>query len=150
MSLAAGALRHRITLQRNAAVQDQATGELVDLWADVATVWAQIVPLSGREFIAAQATQAGVTARIVIRARDVDASMRVAHGADLYNIHAVLPDPISGREYITLMAEKLDSTPLTAPSALDGGNAASAGPGAISGGNAVAIDGGAHEDPAAP
>lgn len=138
----AGDLRHRIILQRNAAVQDQTTGELVPLWIDVATVWAQIVPLSGREFIAAQATQAGVTARIVIRARDVDPAMRVVHGADIYNIHAVLPDPVSGREYVTLMAEKLDSTAATAPSAIDGGNARDPGPGAISGGTAASIDGG--------
>lgn len=75
MSLAAGQLRHSVTLQKQVTTRD-ADGAPVTGWQDVVTVWAAIAPLSGREFIAAQATQAAVDARITIRYRaGVDAAM---------------------------------------------------------------------------
>lgn len=99
----AGHLRHRVTLQRPGLSQDPQTGEPVPGWQDVALVWASIEPLSAREFIAAQAGQSEITARIVIRHRaGVLPTMRVVHGGKVYNIHGVLPDMRSGREYLTL------------------------------------------------
>lgn len=98
-----GQLRHRVTIQRPGSTQDPNTGQMVPGWADVATVWASIEPLSAREFIAAQAGQSEVTARIKMRARDdIDAAMRIIHRDQVYNIHGVLPDPRSGRHWITL------------------------------------------------
>lgn len=102
----AGILRHRITFQHPAKVQDPASGEMVDGWIDAPGaigVPAAIEPLSAREFIAAQASQSEVTARITIRYRPgISAAMRILHGDQIYNIHGVLPDPRSGREYLTL------------------------------------------------
>lgn len=99
----AGKLRHRITLQRPGLTQDPLSGEMVPGWDLVATVWGSVEPLSAREFIAAQAGQSEVSARIVIRHRaDVDATMRALHRGKVYNIHGVLADPKSGLEYLTL------------------------------------------------
>lgn len=101
----AGRLRHRVVIQYPVEVQDQTTGAIDEQWANLATVWAAIEPLSAREFIAAQAEQSKVSARIVIRQRsDVDATMRVFHAASgfYYNIEGVLTDIDSGRDYITL------------------------------------------------
>ena len=68
-----------------------------------ASIPASIEPLSAREFIQAAAVQSAVTARIVIRyLPGVTAAMRVRHGSLLYNIAGVLPDKITGREYLTL------------------------------------------------
>lgn len=104
----AGKLRHRITLQANAAVQDPATGYMVPGWIEVAQVWAAIEPLSAREFIAAQAVQSDVTTRIVIRHRaGVSPAMRILHGDRIYNITGVLADPKTGREYLTLPCTEL-------------------------------------------
>jgi len=98
-----GKLRHRITLQSQGTSQDPQTGEMIPGWQDVASVWASIDPLSAREFIAAQACQSEVSARIVIRYRaDVDATMRALHRGKVYNIHGVLADQKSGLEYLTL------------------------------------------------
>lgn len=98
-----GKLRHRITLQRPGLSQDPQTGEMLPGWQDVATVWSSIEPLSAREFIAAQAGQSEVSARIVIRYREgMDATMRAVHRGKTYNIHGVLADPKSGLEYLTL------------------------------------------------
>lgn len=104
MALSAGRLRHRIRIERPDYTQDPITGEMVLSWELVVEkVPAAIEPLSAREFIAAQATQSAVTARIVIRQRDdVDATMRIIHRGRIYNIRGVLADPKSGLEYLTL------------------------------------------------
>lgn len=102
----AGKLRQRVMLQRNGPHQDPESGEIINGWADLTTkpVPCSVEPVSGREFIAGQATQNEVTARIVIRYRaGVSAAMRAVHCGITYNIEAVLPDPKSGREYLTLM-----------------------------------------------
>jgi len=103
-AVAAGDLSHRITLQQQERTQDESSGEMVTVWVDLADVWAQIVPMSGREFIAASAEQSEVRGRMVIRYRDdINASMRVVYRGQKYDIAAVLPDNDSGVEHLTLM-----------------------------------------------
>jgi SPP1 family predicted phage head-tail adaptor len=116
MSIEAGRLRHRVRLERydylldsnGNVVQDPTTGETPREWQEVATVWAAVEPVSGREFIMSQAIQSQVTARLTIRHRDdVDASMRAVHARSgrpdvVYNIKAVLADLESGLSYLTL------------------------------------------------
>lgn len=103
MAQAAGKLRHQVQLQEPVTTQDPVTGEMMVVWTTYAQVWAEIVPLSAREFIAAAAEQSEVRARIVIRQRDdVNATHRVLHRGLTYNILGVLADPVSGLEYATL------------------------------------------------
>lgn len=52
MSIKAGRLRHRITIQERVLTQDSDLNAVYD-WRDVASVWAAIEPLSAREFLAA-------------------------------------------------------------------------------------------------
>lgn len=100
--IAAGSLRHRITLQRP-VVAVSAYGEHSTSWEAVADVWADFHPSSVREFIASQQVQSQITARVVIRFRDdVDATWRIAYRGKVYDIAGVLADPDSGREYLTL------------------------------------------------
>lgn len=104
MTLASGSLRHKVQLQQPVVAQDQNTGEMETTWQTIATPWAEIVPMSAREFVAAAAEQSEVRGRIVIRYRDgVDATMRVVHRGKWYAIHGVLEDKVSGLEYLTLM-----------------------------------------------
>lgn len=99
----AGKLRHRVTIQEPVNIQDPVTGGLTSSWQDVASVWAQVYPLSAREFIAAQAGQAEITTRITIRYRPgITAKHRIIFRGQTYNIEGVLPDPESGLEYCTL------------------------------------------------
>lgn len=109
MTLAAK-LRHRITLQSQVQAQDPTTGEVTVTWADaVADEPAEVVPLSGREFIQSNATQAGVDTRMTIRWRPgIEPAMRTVFDGRNYNIHAVLPDP-TNRRWLTLMCETLDA-----------------------------------------
>jgi SPP1 family predicted phage head-tail adaptor len=71
----AGKLRHRITLQEPVKEQNPTTGAVINTWRDVATLWAEVAPLSAREFIAAQASQGEVTTRITIRYRESPANI---------------------------------------------------------------------------
>jgi len=99
--LRAGELRHQVTIQRRIETQDVGGAMLVS-WEDVATVWAQIAPLSAREYLQSAALQSEITARIKIRHRPgLDATMRIVHGEKIYNPAAWLPDAESGIEYLT-------------------------------------------------
>lgn len=102
MALASGKLRHRVALQEFAETINS-FGEREKYWAHVASVWAEVAPLSAKEFIAAQQGQSEISARITIRYRpDVKPEMRIVFRGKYYNIQGVLTDPVSGLEYITL------------------------------------------------
>lgn len=101
--IAAGRLRHRVTIQRKVGSQNPNTGAITYTWVDVATVWAEVAPLSAREFVASQAMPSEVSTRITIRHRDdVTAQCRALHRGKVFNIHGVLADQVSGLEYLTL------------------------------------------------
>jgi SPP1 family predicted phage head-tail adaptor len=103
MSLAAGRLRHRVRLERKVAGEVDTHGDTMpSSWELVAETWAEVRPLSAREFVAAQSVQSLVSAKITIRSREIDATMRIVHRGKVYNIAGVLPDDWSGQEYITL------------------------------------------------
>ncbi|MDT4809462.1 putative phage head-tail adaptor [compost metagenome] len=103
MGMRAGRLRHRVDIQDKVSTQDPQTGEMVDSWA---TVWpsvpAEIAPLSVKEFIAAQAIQSDLSARITIRYRaGLLPTMRILHNGRIYNQAGWLADPVRGNEYLT-------------------------------------------------
>lgn len=103
MTIAAGKLRHRITIEAKVTGRDPGTGAPITTWQTWADMWAEVAPLSAREFIAAQAGQSEVTARITIRYRQgLLATMRIVHRGQIYNIAGMLPDNVSGLEYITI------------------------------------------------
>jgi SPP1 family predicted phage head-tail adaptor len=75
--LNAGALDQRVTIQRRTAGQD-ARGQALETWADVATVWARVQPRRGRDFFAAAQDQATFDCTVWMRHRtDVLASDRL-------------------------------------------------------------------------
>ena len=110
-----GRLRHRVRIEEftldvdtdGDVIQDPNTGATSGEWTEVATVWAAIEPLSVKEFIQSQATQAQLTARIVFRHRSgLDPAMRLVHLVNgvptkIYNPHGFLADKDSGLEYVT-------------------------------------------------
>ncbi len=101
--IAAGRLRHRVQLQRQVYGQSPATGAQTVSWEPLADVWAEVAPLSAREFVAAKAIDSEVTLRVTIRHREgVTDKCRVLFRGKILNIHGVLPDPVSGLEYLTL------------------------------------------------
>ncbi|MBN5310471.1 phage head closure protein [Serratia marcescens] len=99
----AGKLHHRITLQKPVKVQNPETGSVENIWQNLAQLWAEVSPLSAREFVAAQAMQNSVTTRITIRYRqDIEPKYRILFRGKIFNIEGILSDPESGLEYLTL------------------------------------------------
>ena len=85
-----GKLRHRITLLRQVnEVNDY--GASTQTWKRVATVWADVRPLSGREYFSAQQVQSEVTTQIWLRYLDgIMPTMRVKLGKRALEIVSVL------------------------------------------------------------
>ena len=102
MSYRAGRLNMRVTLQRPAVGID-ARGQASDSFDEVATVWAAVEDLRGREYFAAAQVQATTDTRITIRHRtDVDATWRITHRGRAYGIVSII-DPMARRETLELM-----------------------------------------------
>jgi SPP1 family predicted phage head-tail adaptor len=102
--LRAGRLRHRVDIEEPVHTQDPVTGELVPAWVAVHTnLPAAIEPLSVRDFMASQQQQTEITTNILLRfIPGLLPTMRIRHGADVYNPVGFLPDKGSGLEYVTV------------------------------------------------
>lgn len=111
--MSAGKYRHLIRLQAKGAGTEGPLGPIPGAWADWepeagqgADIPAEVVPLSGRDFIAAGEKQSEVSARIEIRwVPGVLDTMRVQFDGEPYAIVAVLPDS-TARRHLTLMVSK--------------------------------------------
>lgn len=86
MSIKAGDLRHKVTLQRPTSRINEKGKKIAD-WEDVATVMAGKADVSGREFYVAQAHHAEDVVTFTVRWRqDVTAKWRLVHHGEAYNI----------------------------------------------------------------
>ncbi len=103
----AGELRERVTIQEKLVSKDSFAEER-PLWSDVATVWAAVEPLSGREFLEARQVQAETTTRIRMRYRaGIRAEMRLVHGTHIYEITAPPMDIESKHKELQLMCKEI-------------------------------------------
>lgn len=97
----AGRLTERVTLQARSDTPD-GYGQPVPAWATVATVWAAVESISGREYVTAAAEQAETTLRVTLRHRSIDASThRLLWRSRVLDIRAVLP--YADRSHVMLM-----------------------------------------------
>jgi len=99
-----GELDQRVQLQRrdDTQVRDE-LGTLPDVWITVATLWAKVEGLRGREFFAAGQMQAATDVRVTIRFRaDVRADWRLVHRGQPMGIASVV-DIEARREFLELM-----------------------------------------------
>ena len=104
----AGKLRHYVELQRVDVTIDS-HGDQGKEWTTIATAWASIEQLSGREFLQAAQSQSDVTVRIRMRARtDVTLTPkdRVKYGARLFDIRHVLDWGDRGVEWQLMCTER--------------------------------------------
>lgn len=98
----AGALRERVTLQAPVRTPDGAGGADVT-WSDVATVWASVMALSGRERPAGERMEARRIVQVLIRYRsDVTATKRLLWQGRVLDIRTMCD--IDGKRH-TLMID---------------------------------------------
>lgn len=102
-----GRLDQRITIQRPERTRDE-FGGVIEGWGLVASTWAAVEPLQGREFIAAMAVQAELMVRVRVRyLAGVDASCRVVlDDGRVLNIIAVI-DERNQHRFLQLMCKVL-------------------------------------------
>lgn len=107
--IAAGKLRHRVTIEQPTITQNPLTGEITEGWGAFASnLPAAIEDLSARDFIQSAAVQSEITTRITVRyLPGIKPNMRVVNGDTIYNIRGVLNDKDSRREYITLPCDEV-------------------------------------------
>lgn len=104
----AGRLRQRVTLRTFTESQD-GFGELIKTWADLATVWAAVLPLRGREYMDSRELQVELSVRILIRYRaDVTSLMRVVHGVHTYEIVSPPIADATHERQLELMCREID------------------------------------------
>ncbi len=83
-------LRQRMTLQQEQRTPDTAGG-YVRSWQDVADIWAEVIPLSGKEKLFAAQLQSEITHRILIRYRTgISAAHRLVFETRVFNIRSVI------------------------------------------------------------
>ena len=99
----AGQLDQRVTVERLSGGVDELGQPLPDTWAPLFTCWAAVEPLTGREYIAAQAAVSEVTARIRMRFRPwMTAQDRVIHNGTTYNIVSLIDVRSDHRELVLM------------------------------------------------
>ena len=86
----AGKLRHHLEIQSETETRD-AHGGVDREWGTIATRWASVAPLRGRELWEAQQVQSRVNIRVRMRPYDgLTTSHRLLFGARILNIESVL------------------------------------------------------------
>lgn len=101
----AGRLDQRITIKQKVATQDTFGGEVIT-WSDVCTVWAQVQPITGREYLQGKQLQEEATARIRIRHRaGIVPAMRVYLGSRTFDINDVQNIDTANKEMVLMCRE---------------------------------------------
>ena len=94
----AGQLDQRVSVERLVEGYDE-LGQPINDWLPIVTTWAEVSPLVGREYIAAQAAVSEVTAKIRMRFRPWMTSQdRVVHNGTVYQIQSVIDVRSENRE----------------------------------------------------
>lgn len=102
----AGQLRHRIQIQQPDEARDDFGGQ-VPTWTTIAVVWADIQPVTGREYFSAQQINAELSHKILIRFQSgIQPTQRVLYGAREFDIHAVINTGERNRELLLLCSER--------------------------------------------
>ncbi len=105
MGIAAGRLRHRVTIRRNTTTPKPNAPGYTSAWADYATIWAEVIGVNGREAVIAQALQGISSYRITIRYRtDITDADQLRYGAIDLNIRSI-SDPDGMREQLLILAD---------------------------------------------
>ncbi len=98
----AGDLTERVTVERFTATYDE-LGQPIEAWAPLFTCWAAVEPLTGREYLAAQAAVSEVTAKIRMRFRPwMTAQDRVIHNGTTYGIESLVDVRSENRELVLM------------------------------------------------
>ncbi len=104
--IGAGERNKRVTIQEKNIVRDS-IGNQTEVWHDIATVWAAIQPLSGREYWAARQINAEITTKVtMLYRRGVTTEHRLMLGPRALGILEVV-NPNEGNAELVLMCKEV-------------------------------------------
>ncbi len=105
----AARLRHRVTIQQP-VVAVNGYGERITTWSTVATVWAAVEPLRGREFFDAEQVQAEISHRVIMRYRaGMESTMRLLYATRVLHIGTIIDVDERHRELQLMCREMPDA-----------------------------------------
>jgi len=105
--LLSGKLNTKIIIQKPVEIKNS-IGEDITSWSDFSYQWANIAPLSGREYLSNNELRSSVTHRIFIRfIKGVDSSMRIKHGSRIFDIDSIINTDERSRELVIIAEEVL-------------------------------------------
>lgn len=100
-----GRMRFRIEIEEPISLTDN-DGFVTEDWIPVALVWADITPVSGKEYFESAQTLSEVTSKIYIRYyRELKTTMRIKCDDKIFNIQSILQDERQG--ITTIMAKEV-------------------------------------------
>jgi len=95
-----GRMRHRIKINNVNATTDSA-GYTVEVPTEFATVWAEVQPVSGKEYFGAAAIKAENTIRFKIRyLNGITNDMTVEFETKIYNIKSIIDTDMRHKELV--------------------------------------------------
>lgn len=100
-----GKMRYRVTIESiNTTTDDD--GFTAETFIPFATVWADITPVSSKEYFSSEQTLDEVTSKIYVRyISGINTLMRVKYGERIFNIISILSDQRQG--ITTIMAKEV-------------------------------------------
>ncbi len=100
-------MNKRVKLQSPSRSSDEAGGATVT-WTDVASIWAAIEPLTGKEpYVVAQQLQGQVSHKVTIRYRSgLTPGMRVLYDSRIFDVKSVI-DPKERHSILILACEEV-------------------------------------------
>lgn len=102
----AGKLRHKIAIQQITVTQD-ANGDTTKTWATVKSPWADVMPVSGREYFNAKQHTSEISHTVTIRHdSSITPKMRVFYDSRYFDIEAVINEGERDRQ-TTLMCREV-------------------------------------------
>lgn len=106
----AGRLRKRLTLQSVTTTFDD-TGDAIEAWSDVKTVYASVTPLTGTEVITANQLGVGVDFEIRVRygVGPITHDQRFLMGDRIFNVVSILNPDERNRELVIGAKEGLQA-----------------------------------------
>jgi SPP1 family predicted phage head-tail adaptor len=105
--IGAGERNKQIAIQEK-AISTDSIGNQTETWHTIATVWAAIQPLSGREYWAARQVNAETTTKVtILYRRGVTAEHRILYGSRVFELTAPPINTSEANAELVLLAKEV-------------------------------------------
>ena len=102
-----GRLNHKIVIEQRTETKNT-LGEDITTWTTYKWTWAQVSPLSGKEYLSNNELQSSVTGRVSMRyLAGVTTDMRINWNDRMFDIISIINTEERNRELILMVEEQL-------------------------------------------